>query len=737
MEKIDCNLKNCYGIKKMQHQFDFTETNAIAVYAKNGLMKTSFSKTFRKIQENKKDDVKDEIFNVQGTVDVKIDGNSVNSQNVFVIKSFESSYESSNLAHLLVNDEIKLSINSVLVLKEKLLKLLEKQSGLKIMKTQSGKKVYELEPKIIEDFEFSESSFLLNLRAFTEMDLEFECSYIKYSALFDPTVIKKIVSSEFQEKLDEFCTASDAIYAEYDFLLKGNFTLPRLKDVCKTLESDNFFVRDNQLHLQGGYEIKELADLKNKITELDDKIKEVPEFKEIEKMLSDAKGTILKEIIENHPEIIEYLKVDKLEKLKKQLWLSYIQKEESIFVELLTKYEELEEEIETVDLDDTLWQKALSIFQERFTVPYKMEISNIKGTIIGESLPRVEFIFEDGDNRVNMNRDKLESIDVLSQGERRALYLLNIIFDIERLKQSSDEILFVIDDIADSFDYKNKYSIIEYLCDIANINQFKLIILSHNFDFYRAVSGRLSLGRSSRLCAEIRGEQINLEVERYQNNPFEYWKTNLENKNVLALIPFVRNLIQYGVDKKIGDIDGIDSDFLLLTNLLHEKAETSNIKFNTLKIIYENYLGYGNFKNPIDLSGFVIDKLWEVAEGITSTNSFLEDKIVLAIAIRHLAERFMINEILNYQNNVEWKENNQLTSGSGAQFIEHLENASNQTRELYNVYTQFGTDGNKRVLSEVNIMTPENIHLNSFMYEPILDMDINELLNLYGKVKSF
>ena len=33
-------------------------------------------------------------------------------------------------------------------------------------------------------------------------------------------------------------------------------------------------------------------------------------------------------------------------------------------------------------------------------------------------------------------------------------------------------------------------------------------------------------------------------------------------------------------------------------------------------------------------------------------------------------------------------------------------------------------------------MTPENIHLNSFMYEPILDMDIDALLDLYVRVKN-
>jgi hypothetical protein len=39
-----------------------------------------------------------------------------------------------------------------------------------------------------------------------------------------------------------------------------------------------------------------------------------------------------------------------------------------------------------------------------------------------------------------------------------------------------------------------------------------------------------------------------------------------------------------------------------------------------------------------------------------------------------------------------------------------------------------------RTLGAVNLMTPENIHLNSFMYEPILDMSSKHLLDLYDKV---
>jgi hypothetical protein len=39
-----------------------------------------------------------------------------------------------------------------------------------------------------------------------------------------------------------------------------------------------------------------------------------------------------------------------------------------------------------------------------------------------------------------------------------------------------------------------------------------------------------------------------------------------------------------------------------------------------------------------------------------------------------------------------------------------------------------------KLLEQVVIMTPENIHLNSFMYEPILDMSDWHLKELHNKM---
>ena len=90
--------------------------------------------------------------------------------------------------------------------------------------------------------------------------------------------------------------------------------------------------------------------------------------------------------------------------------------------------------------------------------------------------------FHDGSDETHIERDTL--LKTLSQGEKKALYILNVIFEIEVRRQSGQETLFVIDDIADSFDYKNKY-VIQYLQEISEY-QGK----THNFDFFRTVNSR-------------------------------------------------------------------------------------------------------------------------------------------------------------------------------------------------------------------------------------------------------
>lgn len=438
----------------------------------------------------------------------------------------------------------------------------------------------------------------------------------------------------------------------------------------------------------------------------------------------------------DNPELISWMTRERISVLKKNLWLSYIQANAVLFSDLCDKYETLSREIDSVSLDDTPWKQALEIYKKRFDVPYDMEISNLKGAVIGESIPRVEFTFIKDGQQVTLSRDKLDELDTLSQGEKRALYLLNIIFDIEQIKQSGRTILFIIDDIADSFDYKNKYAIVEYLYELTENDNFNLIILSHNFDFYRTISSRLGLKRECRLFAESENGSISLEQEYYQNQPFEKWKEQPNEKNLIALIPFVRNLVEYGKDYCSGDPSGITTDFNFLTALLHEKEHTHNMRFTDLTNIYSTYLGLESFDVSVNIQGKIIDKLYELCDGLTPADIKLENKIILAMAIRHKAEEYMKSKIQAFTGTLSWRGNRRAPeTGYSIRFLEFVSVKSNQTRELLNGYKQFGDQNKVKILDEVNIMTPENIHLNSFMYEPILDMDIVELISLYEKVK--
>jgi hypothetical protein len=202
------------------------------------------------------------------------------------------------------------------------------------------------------------------------------------------------------------------------------------------------------------------------------------------------------------------------------------------------------------------------------------------------------------------------------------------------------------------------------------------------------------------------------------------------------LIPFVRNIVEYGKDKHIVNVHGITKDYIFLTNLLHQKINTNDITFQALKDIYIEYLGIINFEDDVVLTSRVIDELFNVADGITTNNVNLEYKIILAMAVRHKAEKFMISKISSYANGLTWKEGKKTLSGTVEEFMINLSTTGNQTRKLFDAYKQFGQVDKIKVLEEVNIMTPENIHLNSFMYEPILDMDIVELITLYQNVKN-
>jgi hypothetical protein len=60
MNRLTVSLDNCYGIRRLRAEFDFSSGNVYAIYAPNGVMKSSFAQTFRDVSMDAAS--KDRIF---------------------------------------------------------------------------------------------------------------------------------------------------------------------------------------------------------------------------------------------------------------------------------------------------------------------------------------------------------------------------------------------------------------------------------------------------------------------------------------------------------------------------------------------------------------------------------------------------------------------------------------------------------------------------------------------------
>ena len=438
---------------------------------------------------------------------------------------------------------------------------------------------------------------------------------------------------------------------------------------------------------------------------LDRELQKNAELREFREFLVENKGLL--------PEISD------INAFRQKLWIAYISDNLPLYTEMMSEYDRGEERIKSIvaaaKLEATKWLRVIEIFNERFTVPFIVRMDNQDDVILRSEAPIIVFDFKDPytSNAVPLEESRL--YDVLSNGEKRALYILNIIFEVEGRRESGQKTIFVIDDIADSFDYKNKYAIIEYIKDISRDAIFSQIILTHNFDFYRTVGGRLAIVRDARLHTVKTMDGVSFTQEKYQNNPFIHWRKHLTQPEMLiASIPFVRNLAEYCGHKAQEDE---------LTSLLHIKTNTHLITIKELESTFNAVLSADVRADLSDLGheNIVLHMIYRLCASICAETSEvveLEKKIVLAIGIRLKAEAFMIAQI------------------SDPIFVAEVQ--KNQTYALTEKYKSSPKAQAEKIeiLERVSIMTPENIHLNSFMYEPLLDMSNEYLKKLYADVAN-
>ncbi|MFN4873452.1 MAG: hypothetical protein ACK40T_09205 [Akkermansiaceae bacterium] len=719
MPILKLNLKNCYGIRKLEHSFDLGKHDgrggAFSIYAPNGVMKSSLARTFDDYA--KEQSSKDLIFPDRETIrEIKWDEKNLDSKAIFVIKPYVESYESGAVSTLIANPQLQkeytVSVKSLMDKRKALTGILKNLSGI-TSRTETPDVV------LASDLGANEDDLPDKIEELLRGDyVVAHLQDVKYAEVFNPKTLDVLTKKDFQAQLEEYVGIYNKLIEESPILCR-TFNHQGATAVSKGLKDAGFYtaghfvtlkVGDSSKVMSSPEEFEETFQQEREKILADESLKK--RFDAVDKALGNADTKKLRELIESNKELLADL--NDLESLKKKLWFAYFQKcreELNGFLESSHETKEvLTRLIESAQQEETKWAKVIQIFNSRFDVPFNIRIKNQADVILKGDKPAKSFSFEDSEAADGVDEKTL--LSVLSQGERRALYILNLLFEIQTRKEENQETLFVVDDIADSFDYRNKYAIVEYLRELSQQNNFSFLFLTHNFDFHRTIASRLNLERSKRLVATRGLETIDLRTEKYQRDVFAYWRQNMgkDERMFIACIPFVRNLAEYS---------GCEEVFQSLTEILHLKANSSSKTYGDVISDFGKIL---QKMPPIkhDNNAPVLERIQIIADEIVSAEEHhieLEAKIILSMAIRLMAEEYMLKRL----SDPEWKEPD-----------------SNQTRELFdNFASSFGSDEDViSKLDQVNLMTPENIHINSFMFEPILDMSSRHLYRLHGDLKQ-
>lgn len=696
---------------------------AVAIYAPNGTMKSSFARTF--LDYSRGQDSSDHVFPERETRRGILDetGNEPNAANVAVFLAYDEQYAPDKYATtLLVNAPLREEFETI----QKSLSKIQIELVAALKKTARTKQDVGL--LVSQTFTTDDDNFF---GALTRVSYEVEqmeepvFADIPYDILFNSSVEKVLSDPKLRELLSDYVERLNELLDRSTFFSRASFNYYNAETVSKSLVSQGYFKAKHSLLLSGEEDPREVsseADLTELISDEKQRITEDSELMVrlggLEKALNANQATRdFFKFVSDRPELLA--EFDNTDRFKEKLWVSYFKVHGVLFAEAVDAHKSSEERrkkiLETAAAERTQWESVIELFNERFDVPFTLVPRNrVKVMLAQEPFLTIDFDFEDGGGSTRVNREHL--LQVLSTGEKKALYILNILFEVEARRKSGELSLFVIDDIADSFDYKNKYAIIHYLKEMASETNFRLVILTHNFDFLRTIYGRGVVSWGECFIAEKSAERVKFSKMSGDliTNPFEgdlkrkMFTSALER---IACIPFARNILEYSRGTK-------DPDYLHLTSLLHLKADSLSITQGELDESFKKAFVGLETDGWADPGELVIDAIYREADACLEADEGVNfaNKIVLAIAVRLRAESFMLKLISESSVTDEIKKN--------------------QTWELFSLVEDggLGEADELRLLRSVLLTTAETLHVNSFMYEPIIDMSDQSLRSLYAKV---
>lgn len=748
--KMNLTIKNCFGIKEIKnHELKFDDNGVAIIYAPNGVMKTSLSKVFEAIQKGERPSdrifseypssysiqYRDETF----TYNVSEEGNLVASDKFYVIDSLDDKIEFSreSLSTILGDESIRTEYSKVTNEYRKdadsFIAELGKKSGLTKNKTKES---------LLTDLGLTSNAewpeIFKALKELKENSAYQEISFpedLNYSVLFNDKVIGVYTTPDFQKNLDRYINRLDERLGQSKILTRS-FTDRNLEQLAKTIKSNDLFKAGHHIHMREGDDVTSFKDFSAMVKAQVEEIYNDPKLGIIfnqmkDKLNANEQGNELRLQLIAHKEFIPLL--SNIPKLKRCFWVFSLENLIRSFDDYYEKISNFNEQLKDIyrraSEQTSMWNHVVDEFNRRFRVPFSISISNQAVFLLQGDAPNIEFTYSrgSGENIEKKKKGQAELIESLSRGEKHALYLLHTIFDIEcikkRVRGTEEHVLIVADDVADSFDYKNKYAIIEYLDDLAKEQNIDLLILTHNYDFFRTVINGLGVKRNyCSMAVKDKDGNVSICNMVYQQDFFKTgvlqnirggeFSSDNKKKLLITSIPFFRNMFEYREDNAATNPS---SSYMFLTCCIHLKENPKKTEEIMLSDIFASEFNNKQFNVIYDEK--YIDALFRIADHIaanTGADLKLEDKFVLSIYCRLKSEMYMKREFP----------------------AECTEASRNQTREWFdNIKNKLETSA-KDIIERTLMISPAAIHMNSFMYEPLIDVSGWELVDLYSDIKA-
>nr|WP_231896033.1 hypothetical protein [Gordonia sp. LAM0048] len=249
METLNVSLKNCHGIRELDAAFTFREGNAVAVYAPNGTMKTSFARTFKDLADGI--DTSDHVFPDRAT-DRRVtdqNGASLNPKDVVVVLSYDEDLgPTESTSTLLVNPELRKEYEQLqaelMDARDELVSALKVQSGTKQDVVKALSRVFTQ-----QDDKFFDSLVRIEYEVRQMQDARF--ADLPYDVLFNDKLDPILRTTGVRAELANYVGRLNELLDQSDFFSRESFTFYNATNVTKSLGDNNFFAANHSLVLSG------------------------------------------------------------------------------------------------------------------------------------------------------------------------------------------------------------------------------------------------------------------------------------------------------------------------------------------------------------------------------------------------------------------------------------------------------------------------------------------------------